>query len=139
MQRGDKLVSFFLGRNNPTFCHPKKKPQLECQGRCQDALEVHPRRDKTMYLEAGCGIVGRLRRIGVALGSSPGSSRVCSVVFAPPEARVLSGVLPPRRNWSTNGPALNCLPSIALDCPMAASSYPSVASSYPIVARAAAS
>ena len=83
MQRGDKLVSFFLGRNNPTFCHPKKKPQLECQGRCQDALEVHPRRDKTMYLEAGCGIVGRLRRIGVALGSSPGSSRVCSVVFAP--------------------------------------------------------
>ena len=94
-------------------------------GGCQDVLEVRTRRTKTMHLETGCGIVGRLDRRGAVSGSSWGLPRANVLSVWPPHwharcvralvACVLSDVLPQEEMGCTRSRvALFALASLGL-------------------------
>ena len=144
MQCGGKLMRFLLGAQQPNRLPPQEETASGVSGACQDVLEVRTRRTKRMHLETGCGIVGRLDRLG---GSSRGRLGVrlgqpcclCGLPTGTPDARapwlrVFYPMCCPKKKWVAQGSALHCLPSLLLGYPISASSYPIVASSYPIVA-----
>ena len=112
MQCGGKLMRFLLGAQQPNRLPPQEETASGVSGACQDVLEVRTRRTKRMHLETGCGIVGRLDRLGgVVSGSSWGSSRATVLSVWPPHwharcaralvACVLSDVLPQEEMGNT--------------------------------------
>ena len=81
MHCGGELMRFLLGAQQPNRLPPQEETASGVSGACQDVLEVRTRRTKRMHLETGCGIVGRLDRLGgrlgVVLGFVSGNRVVC--------------------------------------------------------------